>query len=65
MSRLEGTDMRYFEVVPHPEVRGEKVLAEFVYSPIDGMQPRKYWDFDDVYNAMRRYEHEQQGARLR
>ena len=32
MSRLVGPDSRYFEIVPHAEVRGENVLAEFVYS---------------------------------
>ena len=39
MSRLVGPDSRYFEIMPHVEVRGENVLAEFVYSigrPVGG-----------------------------
>ena len=30
--RLEGHDMRYFEIVPSPPTRGEAVLAEIVPS---------------------------------
>ena len=65
MSRLVGSDSRYFEVVPHAEVRGENVLAEFVYSISErGWIRRRDWDFVTVHTALLRYEEEQWGGGL-
>ena len=66
MSRLVGPDSRYFEIVPHEDVRGENVLSEFVYSMSEsGWIRHRDWDFATVYTALLRYEEEQRGARSR
>ena len=56
MSRLVGPDRRNSEIVPHAEVRGENVLAEFVYSISErGWVRRRDWDFATVHMALLRY----------
>ena len=56
MAILQGTDMRYFKIVPHPKVKGEKVLAQFVYTPIKrGYVMTGCWSFEDVYQALENY----------
>ncbi len=65
MIRLEGPDSRYFEIVPHAQVRGENVLAEFVYSICEGgWVRRRNWDFATVHMALLHYEEEQLGGGL-
>ena len=51
--RLEGHDMRYFEIVPSPLTRGEAVLAEIVYSArTDDWHPIRTWTFDELYAVL-------------
>ncbi len=54
MARLEGPDKRHFEIVPHPAIRGQHVLGEFVASLSAGGSYvlRRYWTFEEVYEAL-------------
>ena len=56
MARLEGTDKRYFEIIPHPEVKGENVLALMVSSiSVGGDVLYKYWTYAEVEEALDPY----------
>ena len=56
MARLEGPDRRHFEIIPHPEFRGENALALFVGSISAGGYVRvKYWGFAEVAKALESY----------
>ena len=53
MARLEGPD-RHFEIIPHPEFRGENALALFVGSiSAGGYVMVKYWDYENVEKALK------------
>ena len=54
MATLEGTDKRHFRIVPHPTVKGENVLGEFVASLSAGGKYVccRYWTFGEVYEAL-------------
>ena len=54
--RLEGPDRRYFEIVPHADVKGENVLAEYVASISAGWVRVRDWDFATVDMALRQGE---------
>ena len=54
MAILEGLDKRYFEIIPHPDLKGENVLAEIVPSIIEGDVLRRYWTFEELYEALER-----------
>ena len=56
MARLEGSDRRHFEIIPHPTVKGENALGLFVASlSTDGYVMDRYWDFAEVEEALQRY----------
>ena len=59
MHRLEGPDRRHFEIIPHPDVKGENALGLFVASISAGGYVRtRYWDFAEVEEALKRYSSE-------
>ena len=58
MNRLEGTDRRHFEIIPHPTVKGETALGLFVASlatGTGGYVSVDYWEFAEVEEALKRH----------